>query len=90
MTMVEEEGEEFDALERRLRAAFADARASVHEHPDLFARVTRSLEEMRARRRFRIRLVAGVLGFLSPTPPWRWRCPTVKERSSPWTGGSSN
>jgi hypothetical protein len=53
-----------DELERRLRAAFADARATVREHPDLFARVTRSLEEARARRRFRLRLAAGIAGFV--------------------------
>ena len=63
MTLEEpEEGVDVE-LERRLRAAFADARASVQEHPDLFARVTRSLEERRARRRFRLRLAAGVAVF---------------------------
>src|SRR3954466_15382910 len=51
-------------LERRLVEAFADARASVHENPDLFARVTRSLDEARARRRFRWRLAAGIAGFV--------------------------
>ena len=53
-----------DALERRLVAAFADARASVEPNPDLFARVARSLDEARARRRFRVELAPRVLGFL--------------------------
>lgn len=53
------------ALERRLVAAFADARASVHENPDLFARVTRTLEDARARRRFRLRLGALISGFVA-------------------------
>ncbi len=52
------------ALERRLIEAFADARAAVTEHPDLFARVTRSLEDAQARRRFRLRLAAGIGGFV--------------------------
>jgi len=51
-------------LERRLLDAFADARASVEENPDLFARVTRSLDDARARRRFRLRLAGGVLAFI--------------------------
>src|SRR3954447_6301259 len=51
-------------LERRLVEAFADARASVHENPDLFARVARSLDEANARRRFRWRLAAGIAGFV--------------------------
>ena len=52
------------ALERRLIEAFADANASVEEHPDLFARVIRSLDEARARRRYRLRLVASIGGFV--------------------------
>lgn len=52
-------------LEQRLLDAFADARASMQENPDLFARVTRSLEDQRTRRRFRRRLAVGVLGFLA-------------------------
>jgi MFS family permease len=51
-------------LEQRLVEAFADARASVHENPDLFARVARSLDGARARRRFRWRLAAGIAGFV--------------------------
>jgi hypothetical protein len=50
------------ALEQRLIDAFSDARTSVEENPDLFARVTRSLEDSTARRRWRWRL-AGVLGL---------------------------
>jgi MFS family permease len=52
------------ALERRLIEAFADARASVEENPDLFARVTRSLEDARARRRYRWMLASGVAAFV--------------------------
>jgi hypothetical protein len=51
-------------VEQRLIAAFADARASVHESPDLFARVNRSLAEARARRRFRWALAGGIFGFV--------------------------
>jgi hypothetical protein len=50
-------------LERRLADAFADARSTVEEHPDLFARVTRSLEDARARRRYRGRLAVWLLAF---------------------------
>lgn len=50
-------------LEQRLLAAFADARATTQENPDLFVRVARSLEDQRLRRRFRFRLAAGLLGF---------------------------
>jgi len=53
------------ALERRLVDAFADVRASVRENPDLFARVTRSLDEGRARRRFRWKLAGGIAGFIA-------------------------
>ena len=52
------------ALERRLIEAFADARTSVEENPDLFARVTRSLDDARARRRYRRRLAAAISGFV--------------------------
>jgi hypothetical protein len=52
-------------LERRLADAFADARATVQERPDLFARVTRSLEDARARRSFRRRLALGLLAFVA-------------------------
>src|SRR5687768_4537557 len=52
------------ALERRLIEAFADARETVEEAPDLFARVTRSLEDARARRQFRWRLAAWLLVFI--------------------------
>src|SRR4029078_12768503 len=51
-------------LEHRLIEAFADARASVHENPDLFARVTRSLDEARARPRFRWKLAGGIAAFI--------------------------
>jgi hypothetical protein len=51
-------------VERLLVAAFDDARATVVEHPDLFARVTRTLEEDAARRRLRIRLAGGVAAFI--------------------------
>ena len=52
-------------LERRLIDAFADARASVEENPDLFARVTRSLDDARARRRFRWTLAAWLFAFVA-------------------------
>jgi hypothetical protein len=51
-------------LERRLMDAFADARASVDPNPDLFARVHRSLDDARARRRFRWRLAGGIASFV--------------------------
>jgi hypothetical protein len=52
-------------LERRLIDAFDDARATVRESPDLFARVTLSLDAARARRRFRLQLAAGIAAFCS-------------------------
>jgi hypothetical protein len=51
-------------LEQRLIDAFADARASVEENPDLFARVARSLEEAVARRRWRRRLAGLILVYV--------------------------
>ena len=52
-------------LERRLIDAFADARTTVHENPDLFARVNRSLADTRERRRFRFALARGLLAFIA-------------------------
>jgi hypothetical protein len=52
-------------LERRLIEAFADARSSVEENPDLFARVTRSLEEAQIRRRFRWTVAGCVVSFIT-------------------------
>ncbi len=52
-------------VERLLVAAFDDARATVAEHPDLFARVERSIGEAAARRRFRWRLGAGLAGVVT-------------------------
>ncbi|NMD22572.1 MAG: hypothetical protein GYA65_00170, partial [Actinobacteria bacterium] len=52
-------------LERRLIAAFADARTATEENADLFARVNRSLEDARARRRFRWRLAGWILTFVA-------------------------
>lgn len=52
-------------LERRLIEAFADARATVDANPDLFARVTRTLHDARARRRFRLKLAGGLLAFIA-------------------------
>ena len=52
-------------LEHRLIAAFADARASTQENPDLFARVNRSLDDARARRRYRWRLAELILAFVA-------------------------
>ena len=51
-------------LERRLSEAFASARDTVHANPDLFARVTRSIDDAAARRRFRWRLAGGLAGFV--------------------------
>jgi len=51
-------------VEARLVDAFTAARATIVEHPDLFARVTRSIDEMYARRRFRRRLAAGIGAFV--------------------------
>jgi hypothetical protein len=50
-------------VERLLVAAFEDARTSVVEHPDLFARIERSIDEARARRVFRLELCSGVAAF---------------------------
>jgi hypothetical protein len=52
-------------LEQRLIAAFADARASTEESPDLFARVNRSLADARARRRYRYHLAAWIALFIA-------------------------
>ena len=51
-------------LEQRLIEAFADARTTVDENPDLFARVTRSLEDAHARRRFRWVLAGALAAFV--------------------------
>lgn len=51
-------------LEQRLIDAFADARTTVEENPDLFARVTRSLDESIARRRWRWRLAGWLALFI--------------------------
>jgi len=50
-------------VERRLADAFASARSTVHENPDLFERVTRSIDDAHDRRRFRRQLAAGLVGF---------------------------
>ena len=52
------------AIERRLQEAFDDVRASVVEHPDLFSRVQRTIEDAATRRRFRIRLALAIAGFV--------------------------
>jgi len=52
------------SIERRLVEAFADVKASVVEHPDLFARVQRTIEDARSRRRFRVRLSLAITGFV--------------------------
>ena len=53
------------ALEARLVDAFAEARTSVFENPDLFARVTGSVSDARIRRRFRVTLAAWILCFIA-------------------------
>lgn len=52
-------------LEQRLVDAFAAARATVFEHPDLFARVHRSIADDRHRRRFRLRFGVGAITFIT-------------------------
>ena len=52
-------------IEQQLRDAFADAKATVHESEDLFARVTRSLSDSRARRRFRLQMAAAITAFVA-------------------------
>jgi hypothetical protein len=53
-----------DEVERRLVAAFADARDTIVENPDLFARVERTIEQAAARRRFRVELASGLCAFV--------------------------
>ena len=53
------------AVEQRLIDAFAAARREVHEYPDLFARVNRSLADAADRRRWRMKLAAGLLAFVA-------------------------
>lgn len=53
------------ALDQRLAQAFADARTTVFENEDLFARVTLTLSEARLRRRFRLTLLAWILVFIA-------------------------
>lgn len=53
------------SVEDRLVAAFQAVRTDVVEHPDLFARVHRSLADARARRRFRLRLAGGIGAFVA-------------------------
>jgi hypothetical protein len=51
-------------LEQRLIEAFDDARSTVEENADLFARVTRSLEDSAARRRWRWRMAGWLAVFV--------------------------
>lgn len=51
-------------IEQQLIEAFAAARREVYEHPDLFARVNRSLADAVERRRWRLQLAATLLGFV--------------------------
>jgi len=50
-------------LERRLLAAFAEARNAIEPNTDLFARVRLSIADAKRRRRFRLRLAAGITAF---------------------------
>ncbi len=52
-------------LERRLFEAFADARATVQDSPDLFARVSRSLQDSIDRRRWRWKLAGWLTFFIA-------------------------
>jgi hypothetical protein len=54
-----------EALDRRLVDAFADARSTVVENADLFARVTRSIADARDRRRYRWRVALTIAGFVA-------------------------
>ena len=51
-------------MESRLTEAFAEVRTSTFENPDLFARVTGSLTDARARRRFRLTMVSWLVVFV--------------------------
>ncbi len=51
-------------LEQRLIEAFTDARSTVEENADLFARVTQSLKESVARRRWRWRMAGWLALFV--------------------------
>ena len=53
------------ALEQRLLDAFSDARTSVDANDDLFARVTRSLDDAKDRRRFRLTLAGWLAVFVA-------------------------
>ncbi len=52
-------------VEGRLIEAFADVRSSVEQNPDLFARVTRSLDDARARHHYRLALAGWILAFVA-------------------------
>ena len=52
-------------IERRLIEAFADARKTVYENPDLFARVALTLDDARSRRRFRLALGGWIGVFIA-------------------------
>ena len=69
-----------NTLERRLTEAFADARTSVFENPDLFARVTRSVSEARDRRRFRFTLVAWIFAFVAANAALALALSDIKDR----------
>ena len=51
-------------IETRLIEAFRDARRTVEPNRDLFARVSRSIADAAARRRWRIRLALGLTTFV--------------------------
>ena len=68
ITAKDPELNETAGLEERLRGMFRAATDTVEESPDLFARVVRSLDEQRARVRFRLKVAAGcavVLGLIA-------------------------
>ncbi len=52
-------------LEDRLVAAFGAARIATAPNPDLFARVSRSVDDAWARRRWRRRASGGVAGYIA-------------------------
>ena len=67
-------------VERRLIAAFDDARSTVVEHPDLFERLERTLEQAAVRRRFRRRLALGTGAFITANVVLALALSDIKDR----------
>lgn len=73
-------------IEQLLTAAFADVRESAIENPDLFARVSKSLDEAKARRAFRYRLAGGIAGFIVANTALALALSDIEDRRNtmPW------